>query len=420
MRRFEQQVKQVQPQIQLVLPITELCAQLQPGLLHLLKSVGVQCLEQMMEWEVGQVVGEAHKTNQGRTAYRWGTEEGYCSVAGQKVPLTRPRVRDTRQREIQLGSYALIQQGSLREEAVWNKVMHGLTTRRYSEVVREFQEAYGIEKSTVSRQFVHASRAAWRKLENRRFDHLPLCAVLIDGKQFQRHQMIAALGVTVGGQKTVLGICHGATENADVVRQLLEQLQDRGLDFHVPRLYVLDGSKALAKAIVQLAGPAAVIQRCQQHKRENVLSYLTEQDQPFARLRLNAAYATLDHANALRALQDLVHHLERVNHSAARSLTEGMEQVITLHRLRVPGALRRSLSTTNLIESAFASVESICHNVKRWRPGDQRLRWLASALVFCESRWNRLHGFRQIPLLIKELEVDVLRSSVPKYRAGIA
>src|SRR5947209_2436862 len=230
-RRFQQEVQTNDPQVQLVLPITELCAQLQPGLLQMMKKVGIQCFEQMMEWEVGQLVGGPHKSDELREAYRWGKEQGYCNLAGQKVPLTRPRVRDTRQKEVKLGSYALIQQASLREEAVWNKIMHGLTTRRYSEVIREFQEAYGIEKSTVSRQFVQASRAAWKKLDNRRFDRLPLCAILIDGKQFQQHQMIAALGVAVNGHKTVLGICHGATENASVVQQLLAQLQDRGVDF---------------------------------------------------------------------------------------------------------------------------------------------------------------------------------------------
>lgn len=419
LKRFREQVGKYQPSVQLVLPIAELCEQLQPGLLRMVKQVGVQCLEQMMNWEVEQLAGPPHHADAGRQVTRWGSEQGYCTLAGQKVPLQRPRVRDPRRREVALGSYALIQKASMQEEAVWQKIMHGLTARKYGEVVREFEEAYGIEKSTVSRHFVRASRAAWRKFEQRHFDQ-QFCVLMIDGKHFQHHQMITALGVDIRGQKVALGVSHGATENASLVRQLLENLQERGIDFQIPRLYVLDGSKALAKAVRQLAGPAAVIQRCQFHKRENVLAHLTESQQTLARRRLEGAYATLDHATARKALRQFHAELEKLNPSAAQSLAEGMEETITLHRLRLPGTLRRSLSTTNLIESAFSGVETVCRNVKRWRDGDHRLRWLASALMFYERRWNRIQGYRQLPLLIKELELDVLRPVVPRRHQGVA
>ncbi|HEX4809801.1 MAG TPA: transposase [Bryobacteraceae bacterium] len=168
--------------------------------------------------------------------------------------MQRPRVRDTRQREVPLGSYEVLQQASLMEDSVWHKLMHGLTTRRYSEVVGELKEAYGIEKSAVSEHFIAASRGRLEKLETRPLGKHPLCALFIDGTCFDKQAVIVALGLNLQGQKMVLGLRQGATENATVVKQLLEDLQTRGVDFQVPRLYVLDGGKALHSAVRKMAG----------------------------------------------------------------------------------------------------------------------------------------------------------------------
>jgi transposase-like protein len=169
---------------------------------------------------------------------RWGQQAGYCVVGGQKVPLQKPRVRSVRKREVPLGSYEMLQQASLMEEAVWEKIMHGLTTRRYSDVTREMEQAYGIEKSTVSDHFIEASRQRLQKLETRPLGDYCLCAMLIDGTCFADQQLIVALGITLQGNKVVLGLRQGATENSTVVRQLLEDLKERGADFEVPRLYM--------------------------------------------------------------------------------------------------------------------------------------------------------------------------------------
>jgi len=291
-------------------------------------------------------------------------------------------------------------------------MMRGLSTRNYGAVVQEFREAYGIEKSAVSEQFIEASREKLRELRERPLGELRLCAVLIDGTPFRDCQMMVALGIGCDGRKTVLGLREGATENQTVVSELLSDLAGRGLDFRVPRLYVLDGSKALHAAVRRPAGEAAFIQRCQVHKRRNVLDHLPEEHRPAVKRKLQNAYALAEYADAKRALEKLHRELMDLNPSAARSLGEGMEETLTVHRLGVPEKLRRSLASTNVIESAFSIVETVCRNVKRWRPGDQTERWVGSGLPVAERQFKRVRGFREIPQLLASLANAVSRISV--------
>ena len=219
--------------------------------------------------------------------------------------------------------------------------------------MREFSEAYGLEKSAISEHFIEASRAKLKEMMERRLDKLKLCALLIDATPFAGQQMVVALGISQDGRKTILGIRQGATENATVVGELLGDLVNRGLDFSVPRLYVLDGGKALHAAVKKYAGESAPIQRCQVHKRRNVLDHLTDEQKPSVAKRLNAAYALEDYADANKALEQLHRELMDLNPSAARSLGEGMQETLTVHRLHVPPQLRKTLASTNVIESAF-------------------------------------------------------------------
>jgi transposase-like protein len=418
-QKLRKHAEEENPPVQLAFPLAEIIALLKEGLTHLVRQVGIALLNEVMEVEVKHLVGERHRADPNRSCSRWGSEPGCSVVAGQKVPLRRPRVRDRKNREVPLGSYELFQRSSLMEESVWNKMMHGLTTRRYSEVVKEFVESYGIEKSTISRHFIQASRRELQKLSQRKLKDRKLCAILIDGTCFNDQQLIVALGVQWSGQKLVLGLRQGATENATVVKQMLADMQERGVDFEVPRLYVLDGSKALHAAVRQHAGLAALVQRCQIHKIRNVTEHLSNEYSPYVKTKMQAAYSMFDHSDAKRALQSLHRELMQLNPSAARSLEEGMEETVTVHRLRVPAHLRQSLASTNMIESAFSTVEMVCRNVKRWQGGDQYLRWVGSALLYAESRWNRLRGHRQIPVLIKELEVAVVRTITPRKQWGV-
>src|SRR5205807_628999 len=351
---------------QLMLPMAEMVGWLRKGVGELVRQAGLQLMELSMQEEVRELVGERSQRQAERTANRWGSEQGYCVVMGQKVPVRRPRVRTVEDKEVCLGSYEMFHRGEPLTETVWEKLMLGLSTRKYGQAVREFTEAYGLEKSAVSEHFIEASRAKLKDMMESRLDKLRLCALLIDATPFEGQQMVAALGIGQDGRKTILGIRQGATENATVVGELLGDLMNRGLDFSTPRLYVLDGGKALHAAVKKYAGESAPIQRCQVHKRRNVLDHLTDEQKPAVARKLNAAYALEEYAAAREALNGLHHELMHLNPSAARSLGEGLEETLTVHRLHVPQQLRLTLASTNVIESAFSIVERVCLNVKRW------------------------------------------------------
>jgi transposase-like protein len=403
-KRLEEMAGEGNPAIQMVLPMAEMVGWLHKGVGELVRQAGLQLIQLLMEEEVKLLVGERSQSLPERTANRWGSERGYCVVMGQKVPVERPRVRSTEDREIRLGSYEMFHRGEPLTETVWEKLMLGLTTRKYGDAVRQFTEAYGLEKSAVSEHFIEASRAKLKQLMERRLDKKKFCALLVDATPFEGQQMVAALGIGYDGTKTILGIWQGATENATVVGELLGDLMNRGLDFTVPRLYVLDGGKALHAAVKKYAGESAPIQRCQVHKRRNVLDHVTDENKPLVAKKLNEAYAMEDYAAARQALDGLHRELMHLNPSAARSLAEGLEETLTVHRLHVPQQLRMTLASTNVIESAFSIVETVCRNVKRWHGGDQRERWIGSGLLIAEKQFRRVRGYKQIPELLPVLE----------------
>lgn len=390
--------------VQVALPMAEVLASLEQGLGELVRKVGRLFIESILEAEVEQIAGPRSSRTQTRQGYRWGVEQGSCLIDGQRVPIARPRVRQCGGQELPLGTYRLFQQVTPAEETVWSNIMRGLSMRDYKLVLQQFMDAYGLEKSTVSERFIEASRKKLEELMSRSLAHLQLCALLIDGTIFKGQHLVVAIGIDAFGKKLVLGLVQGATENARVVSGLLDHLAERGLDFQQPRLYLLDGSRALRAAIAQQAGDAAFFQRCQVHKIRNVLAYLPDTHQHWFKYKLRLAYAQADAADARQALYRLHDELNELNPSAAASLMEGLEETLTLHELQVHARLRRSLSSTNGIESSFSVVETICRRVKRWQGSDHRLRWVASALLYAENRWNRLHGYRQLPLLLHNLQ----------------
>jgi transposase-like protein len=392
------------PAVQMVLPLAEMVGWLRRGVGELIRQAGLQLMDLLMQEEVRELVGERSQRQAARTANRWGSEQGYCVVMGQKVPVKRPRVRSTDDTEVRLGSYEMFHRGEPLTETVWEKLMLGLSTRKYGQAVREFTEAYGLEKSAVSEHFIEASRAKLQEMMERRLDKTRLCALLIDATPFAGQQLVVAMGISQDGRKMILGLRQGATENATVVGELLGDLVTRGLDFSEPRLYILDGGKALTAAVKKHAGESAAIQRCQVHKRRNVLDHLTDEQKPAVAQRLNAAYALEDYAAAKQALNSLHRELMDLNPSAARSLGEGMEETLTVHRLHVPMQLRKTLASTNVIESAFSIVEQVCKNVKRWHGGDQRERWVGSGLLVAQKQFRKVTGHKQIPALLRELE----------------
>jgi putative transposase len=413
-QQFRRIATEQNPDIQMILPLADIVGMLQQGVGNLLRETGLALMQTVMEEEVRHLAGERHQQHEGRRAHRWGKEDGYCVVDGQKVPIQKTRLRTPDKREQRLGSYELFQRSGPLQAGVWDKMMRGLSTRNYGAVVKDFHNAYGVEKSAVSENFIEASREKVKQLMERPLGELRLCAVLIDGTPFKDRQMIAALGIGCDGTKTVLGIREGATENTAVVSALLSELVERGLDFSTPRLYVLDGGKALAAAVRKHAGEAAFIQRCQVHKKRNVVDHLPDEHKADVRRKMQNAYAMAEYADAKRALEQLHRQLMDLNPSAARSLEEGMEETLTVHKLRVPDQLRRTLCCTNVIESAFSIVETVCRNVKRWRDGDHIERWVGSGLLVAERQFRKVIGHRQIPLLLSSMATAVSKKPIAK------
>jgi putative transposase len=417
-QQFRRIATEQNPNIQMILPLAEIVGLLQQGVGNLLREAGLALMQTVMEEEVRHLAGERHQQHEGRRAHRWGKEDGYCVGDGQKVPIRKTRLRRPDKGEQRLGSYELFQRSGPLQAGVWDKMMRGLSTRNYGAVVKDFHNAYGVEKSAVSENFIEASREKVKQLMERPLGGLRLCAVLIDGTPFKDRQMIAALGIGCDGTKTVLGIRAGATENTAVVSALLTQLVERGLDFATPRLYVLDGGKALAAAVRKHAGEAAFIQRCQVHKKRNVVDHLPDEHKSDGKRKLQNAYAMADYGDARRARDRLHRELMDLNPSAARSLEEGMEETLTVHKLRVPEQLRRTLCCTHAIESAFSIVETVCRNVKRWRDGDHIERWVGSGLLVAERQFRKVIGYRQIPSLLSSMAAAVSKKPVAKGSAA--
>jgi putative transposase len=387
----------------LPLPLVEVWEELQPQVEHLTGLAGLKIIRAVIEDEVTRRVGPRHHPEAASRCLRWGQQSGFVMFAGQKVPVTRPRVRTREGEEVALDNYARLQHDGRRQRAVHEGIVAGLTSRNYHRAVESVLDGYGIEKSSVSREFVAASAAQLKKLCERKLDGLDLVAMLIDGIHLGKQVLVVALGIESNGKKHVLGLWQGATENTVVVKDLLEDLVTRGLDPQRRYLFVIDGAKALRAAIERVFGERAEVQRCQLHKRRNVAEYLPKNAQGDYDRRIRNAYSMTNYAEAKTELQKIFRQLERVNPSAARSLEEGLEETLTVHRLGVGELLRRSLTNTNPIESCLSTVERVARNVKRWHAGDQALRWTATGLLEAERKFRKVKGFRELPVLLHKL-----------------
>ncbi len=402
MRKFEV-VGERQLAVRLPLPLVEVWEELQPRVEQLTGEAGLQILRAILEDEVTRRVGPPHRPDPTSSAVRWGRQPGYVVFTGQKVAVTRPRVRTREGQEVQLDSYARLQHDGRRQRAVQEGIVAGLTSRNYHRAVDSVLAGYGIEKSSVSREFVAASAAQLKKLCEKKLGELDVVALLIDGIHVGKQVLVVALGIETSGGKHVLGLWQGATENTTVVKELLEDLLARGLAPERRYLFVIDGAKALRAGIERVFGERAEVQRCQIHKRRNVKDHLPKNAQSDYDRRIRNAYAMTGYAEAKAELEKIFRQLERVNPSAARSLEEGLEETLTLHRLGVGDMLRRSLATTNPIESCLSTVERVARNVKRWRAGDQPMRWTATGLLEAQKKFRKVKGFRQLQALHRRI-----------------
>src|SRR5271169_4120602 len=389
--------------VRLPLPLVEVWEELQSEVEHLTGLAGLKIIRAVIEDEVMRRVGPRHQPDPASSCLRWGQQSGYVVFAGQKVAVERPRVRTRQGEEVQLDSYARLQHDGRRQRAVREGIVAGLTSRNYQRAVQSVLEGYGIEKSSVSRQFVAASAAQLKKLCEKKLDDLDLVAILIDGIPLGKQVLVAALGIATNGEKHVLGLWQRATENATVVQALLEDLVARGLKPDRRYLFVIDGAKALRAAIQRVFGERAEVQRCQIHKRRNVKEHLPKSAQGDTDRRIRNAYAMTGYAEAKAELGKIFRQLERINPSAAHSLEEGLEETLTVHRLGVGTLLRQTLASSNPIESCLSTVERVARNVKRWRAGDHALRWTATGLLEAEKKFRKVKGYRELELLQHKL-----------------
>lgn len=340
-----------------------------------------------------------------RRYYRWGSERGSVYLADQKVPVRVPRVRDVHaDREVRLAVYEQLQEPRGGDAHLLGRVLRGLGCRNYRETAALVPEVFGLSASTVSRRFIRASAAKLQALMERDLSGHDLVALFLDGKSFGEDEMVIAVGVTLAGEKVILGMVETASENASVCREFLKALVERGLKYEQGLLCVVDGAKGFHRAVREVFGSVAVIQRCRWHKRENVLQYLPESRRPAMRRKLQAAYEQPSYDRARTALKRVRSELALMNQSAAKSLDEGLEETLTLHRLGLAEELRLSFSTTNVIESIQAHIGRLTDHVDRYRNSEQKQRWIGTALLEIEPRLRRVRGMRHLPALRAALQ----------------
>jgi transposase-like protein len=392
--------------VQMILPLAEIAQRLRNGVSQFLLQAQLQLLTLIMEDEINWMTGPRHERGRDKQVHRWGHEDGSVVINGQKVPLQRPRVRGE-YGEIKVGSYELFRREEEQQRRVWEAITRGLTMRGYGPTVRESEQAFAIEKSAVSEKFVAMSAKKVEELFKRDLGRLHLCALLLDGVEVKQQHLVTALGIDETGRKTILGFHQGASENQAACDGLFSDLVGRGLNFRHLHLNIIDGSKALRTGVRKHCGEASPILRCQLHKRRNIVGHFAEEEQPGWDRKLANAYDLRSYREAKAALLRIHDELNHVNPSAARSLEEGLEETLTLHRLKVPTELWKSLRSTNVIESAFSIVRVVCRNVKRWRPGSQIERWVGSGLLVAEKQFRRIDGYRAVPGLRAALEADL-------------
>jgi putative transposase len=386
--------------------LASLAGTVREGLLAFAVGVGMQVFRTMLDEDVAAVAGPKGRHNPaGRVAYRHGDQESSVVLGGRRVAVSRPRVRGVAGGEVSLPIWAAFAGEGLLADQTMASLLAGVSTRNYDKALEPVGalDASATSRSAVSRRFVARTAKALEELMARDLSELRICALFADGICESEHMMVCAIGIDTQGRKHLLGLREGTTENKAVCAGLLSDLVGRGLDFSGGILAVLDGGKGLRAAVREVFGSLGVVQRCRAHKRRNVLDHLPKEAQPVVQRRLEAAWAKDTPALALAALKALATWLDADHPGAAASLREGMEETITLNHLGLPPALTRTLATTNPIESAYSVAREVMGKVKRWRDGAMVVRWTAAGMEVAASKFRRIKGYREVPILIEKL-----------------
>jgi putative transposase len=398
----------------------ELVGAAREGLLALSVGVGLGVVHELMELEVTEVVGPKGKHNPERTAKRHGHERGSMTLGGRRVGVRRPRMRTAGdEQELPVGTYEYFAERDPLTRAVMDRMLAGVSTRKFQvvgEPVGEDVEASSSSRSktSVSEMFIERTQTALCELMSRRLEDVRLAVMMLDGIELADRCHVVALGITTEGVKIPLGLWEGSTENATLARALLADLVDRGLDPEQAILFVIDGGKAIRRAIKDVFGEHALVHRCHRHKERNVCDLLPERDRDRIRARIRGAWSLENPDLAKQRLELLASELQRSWPDAAASLREGLDETLTLTRLGITGQLAKTLCSTNPCESMIEIVRSTQRNLKRWHEGDMRRRWTAAGMLVAEQQFRRIVGYRDLAKLVIAIERRHATLTTPK------
>lgn len=364
-------------------------------MIQMLIPIGLEAVCDELQSEVIALAGERHE--RGGAMKRWGTNPGSVFLGDQKVSVNVPRVRNVvSNREVPLAGYKRLQSPGVIDQVVLSRVINGISHRKYAHAALEAAETFGIGKSSISKKFIRASSKKLREFAERDLSGHDIVAIFIDGKSFADREMVVALGVTMAGDKVILGFTETDTENFQVCRDFLNGLLARGLSMKHELLFIIDGSKGIYKAVTRVMKEKAFIQRCQWHKRENVVAYLPKTQQGAFKRKLQAAYEEPSYEAAKKKMEVIKKELKLINQSALASLEEGFEETLTIHRLGMFEKLGTSFKPTNCIENVNSRLSAYTGRVTCWRNSDQRHRWVGTALLEVEPTLRKVRGHNHL------------------------
>ncbi len=386
--------------------LAELSGSIKDGLLSFCVAIGLAVLQELFEDELTQVVGPRGRHDQDRRARRHGRERAQVTLGGRRVEVRKPRARHLAGGEVELETYRLFNGRDLLTQAALDRMLAGLSTRRYPAGLEPIGavESRATSRSSISRRFVEGTEKKLAELFGRDLSELDLLAIFIDGVAVAEHSILVALGVDSEGRKHPLGLWEGSTENKTVCNALLGNLIERGLDPERRRLFVIDGGKAIRASVKSTFGKHAVLARCRAHKRRNVLDHLPDQERDFVGRKLDKAWALTSADRAESELRAIAEQLRGQHPGAAASVLEGLDETLTVSRLGLSPSLLRTFKSTNPIESMISVAQTVTRNVKRWRNGQMVLRWTAAGMLEAEKQFRRVNGYRDLHLLRRALE----------------
>lgn len=413
------QAEEIAPELmRLLLPMTTAIAATKKGLMELVHRMGLAALDELLRDDAEKLAGRKGHREPGRTRNHWGTTPGELTFGGRRVQIARPRVRDREDGEVALPMWEIINAADPLPARVEQQIALGVSTRRYVDSLEGLPAdviTRGTSKSAASRALIAKTRARLRDFLSQRLEELDLVAMFIDGIELGGATVVVALGLTADGTKVPLGLWQGSTENAALGIALLNDLVERGLRFDGRLLFVVDGGKGVRKALTDVFGDRAVVQRCQVHKRRNVRDQLSEARRPYVQRLMNEAYRSQSAEVARGRLRQLASWLENNGEpGAAASVREGLEETLTVLKLKLPRALQRTLATTNPVENINGAIRRVTRNVKRWRHGPSKMitRWAALGIAEGARRFRRIKGHKDLPVLVRALRVvDQIREA---------